>query len=407
MRRALAVLILAFAACKGGGDGTTDGTGSLAKAMDHYKNGRFPEAEQELQSVAKREPENVDALRLLGRVLVLRNKLTEAVEALRKAIAIKSKEKQDISWRQEMLLLYQELAVAYYRRDDFGGAAEVYHHLGEGVLVGKYQALAAGIAYVQTWNDDVSVLEFVGSDPVPTVRVRVNDERGVFAIDTSSGEMVLDPAFAARAGVKTLGVRGEQFTDPMEEGFVRAVQLGSVQMRNVPVRMRKLPPRGKQEIDGILGTNFLLHFTFTIDYKRDQLVLRPGDKRPSRAGTEIPFYVAGERFIVIPGRLVLPEEATQREHAIFFFVNTGLSKTPIAPSQGLVYTLARHMKGKLRFSGATFGSVTLENPTYDSGTFPSGLDTAYGFTIGAAVGHEAFRGRALTFEPGRMILTIE
>lgn len=409
MRRC--ALLLLLLGCSGGGGGRPD-SGTLTTAMGHYTNGRFEAAEEELANVVKREPENVDALRLYGRVLLLRNKLQPAAEAIRKAIAIKEKERRTMGWSQEMLILYQEIAVALYRMDDYANAAVAFRDLGEGVLASKYRALAGMIPYAAKWDDDVAVIPFVGSEPVPTVRMRVNDVRGVFAIDTSSGEIVLDQAFASKAGVKALGVRGEAFTDPMEEGYVQDVTLGSLNVRNVPIRMRKLSPVGKQDIDGILGTNFLLHFSFTIDYKRDQLILRPAGSRPSRAGTEIPFFVAGERFIVIPGKLVLPASSMrdpklQREHSIYYYFHTGFSKVPIGPSQGLVYTLGQLVNGKVKFESATYGPVTLQQPAYESAIFPSGLDTTYGFTIGAALGHEAFRGRALTFEPERMILTIE
>lgn len=381
-------LLLLLAAC-GGAGGSSRSVDSSNRALEFYGAGDFEKAEPEIRKALARDPNDLLALRLLGRIQLFRNRLKEASETLRRAVQV----------APDDVAAVQDLATAYYRMDDYVPAADLYRILGEGVLHAKYSALGRLIPYVIHWDDEPAILSFVRRDPLPTVRLRVNGIKGLFILDTGSGEVVLDGKFAQKVRAKGVGVRTETFSGAMEEGYVDDIGLGGVTVRNVPVRIHRLPTGGGQEIDGLLGANLLLHFTFTVDYRRDRLILHRSAAPVSKAGAESPFLVVGERFIVVPGKI--------DGSLTYLFVSTGISTVPVAPSQGAVWTLAGGEPQGYKIAKVEFGPVTLANPPYDTNAFPSGLDTNYGFTIGAALGHEAFRGRVLTFEPERMKLTIE
>ncbi len=388
MIRHLRWLLLLLAACRGTG-GSSNTADSSNRALELYGAGDFEKAEPEIRKALARDPNDILALRLLGRIQLFRNRLKEASEALRRAVQVA---RDDVS-------AIQDLAAVYYRMDDYAPAADLYKILGEEVLHAKYSALARQIPYVTHWEDEPAILSFVRRDPLPTVRLRVNGIQGLFVVDTGAGEVVLDSGFARKVRAKGVGVRTETYAGAMEEGYVDDIGLGGVTVRNVPVRIHRLQATGGQEIDGLLGANLLLHFTFTIDYRRDRLILRRPATPVSKAGTESPFLITGERFIVIPGKI--------DQSLTYLFVSTGISTVPVAPSQGAVWTLANGEPQGYKIAKVEFGPVTLANPAYDTNAFPSGLDTNFGFTIGAALGHEAFRGRVLTFEPERMTVTIE
>jgi len=153
------------------------------------------------------------------------------------------------------------------------------------------------------------------------------------------------------------------------------------------------------KIDGLLGVNFLLHFAFSIDYRRSRLILHRMDDFVPAAGTELSYFVVGDRFLVVPGKV--------DGHSTYLFVHTGMAQVPIAPSQGVLWTLSNGNPDQYKLKSAEFGPVTIQAPVFDSRPFPVGLDTNFGFTIGAALGHEAFRGRILAFDPVRMRMRIE
>ena len=381
MRRLPFLLLPLLTAC-GGSSRSGDPSG---RALEAYAAGDFERAEREIRQGSH----DLLSLRLLGRIHLFRNRLSEASDALRRALQI---DKTD-------LVAVQDLAAVYYRQDDFASAAAVYKLLGEEVLHAKYASLAQAIPYAVRWEEAPSVVSFAALDPVPMLRLRVNGVKGLFVLDTGAGEIVLDDGFAKKARAKGVGVRVENFAGPLEEGTVDEVTVGSVTARNIPVRIRRLQPIGRQEIDGLLGVNFLLHFAFSIDYRRSRLILHRMDDFVPAAGTELSYFVVGDRFLVVPGKV--------DGHSTYLFVHTGMAQVPIAPSQGVLWTLSNGNPDQYKLKSAEFGPVTIQAPVFDSRPFPVGLDTNFGFTIGAALGHEAFRGRILAFDPVRMRMRIE
>lgn len=395
-------LAISLAAC--GSTGTRDDGDASKRALEFYRAGELEKAREETGKVLARTPKDTTALRLAGRIELYRNRLKESVELFRRAIAAMDEEargnpRRAMELREEWHLTVQELAAACYRMDDFAGASQAYAAIGEGMLATKYGALAKQIPYVVRWEDEPAILPFNGRDPLPTVRIRVNGIRGLFVLDTGASELVLDPRYAKKVGARGVGLRTEHYSGPVEEGMVEEVLLGTVTVRNVPVRMRHLSALAGEEIDGLIGANFLLHFSFTLDHRRERLILRRAGAPIDRAGTPLPLLVVGDRFLVVPGKI--------DGKSCFLFLHSGLAKIPVAPSEGIVWSLSGGEPKNYRIGTLEFGPVALSKPAFDPAPFPTGLDTNFGFTIAAAVGHEALRERTLTFDVGAMTLIVE
>jgi len=100
-------------------------------------------------------------------------------------------------------------------------------------------------------------------------------------------------------------------------------------VKNVPVNILSTrrfagAARGKQ-VDGIIGTVLLYHFTSTIDYANGELILRRGTKEnlkqvEQQAEAEkhlvIPFWLAGDHLMVAWGRV-------SKSNPVLLYVDTG------------------------------------------------------------------------------------
>jgi hypothetical protein len=138
---------------------------------------------------------------------------------------------------------------------------------------------------------------FVVTDPLPLVRVSVNNHPALFFIDTGAGNTTLDPAFAAEAGVtKTAD----------------AFAIGDVTMHAVTVDVkptRSLTLFTDRRTDGVIGTRTLAHFLATIDYAHGALFLRPRTVQGSRdferrtGANAIPMILVGDHALFVRGRV--------------------------------------------------------------------------------------------------------
>jgi predicted aspartyl protease len=134
------------------------------------------------------------------------------------------------------------------------------------------------------------------------VRVVVDGEEGVFAIDTGSDTTILSPQFAQKIGRLDDAIRG-QFTGPNQIGqqvrFVKPtyLQLGKIFYLGfyAPVlNLDHINRAMRTPIDGILGNNILRKTMCTIDWRNNLLTLDTGTV--SRPDDAIPINLEGNRI---------------------------------------------------------------------------------------------------------------
>ena len=108
--------------------------------------------------------------------------------------------------------------------------------------------------------------------------------------------------------------------------MAHTVQLGNVELRNVPVTIAQWKANGPTT-DGVLGTAILKQFLTTFDYKNSKIIFRPrGSQTPiqsisrSREMTSIPFFLASTHLMIAKGQL---NDRTK----LNFFVDSGLAAT--------------------------------------------------------------------------------
>src|SRR5215467_7331642 len=124
-------------------------------------------------------------------------------------------------------------------------------------------------------------------------------------LDTGAPELIVDPDFAKDAHVPLTSPNGPPGrAGTAVFGRVAKFSLPGLEVADVPAML--LPTKGlaplarKKRLAGVIGTEFLSHFRFTLDYAHDRLVLEPHDA-PSRTGgvtAEVPFWFVGDHFLL-------------------------------------------------------------------------------------------------------------
>ncbi|HXX94548.1 MAG TPA: hypothetical protein VEN81_13010, partial [Planctomycetota bacterium] len=201
--------VLLLAACGGSGRGTREPGGEDA-ALEAYRKGDFDRAE-----ALARGGTSLESRILQARLHLLRNRPREAIEALYPLAApyqpFTAKVPSKYDELQVLTEVLSELSQAYVRSDDFSTAGRVSKALGDNILATKYEALAKLVAYLPSegWTEVTVPLDAV--DPVPHFTMDVNGRPGVFLIDTSIDQIVIEREFAKRAGLKAFGVATRQY----------------------------------------------------------------------------------------------------------------------------------------------------------------------------------------------------
>jgi hypothetical protein len=383
MRR---LLLLLLAGCAAGAPPRATG---LDAAQEALQNGDLAKAEALLAGAA-----DAESALLKARILLLRNRVREAVDLLRPHAPLQRPEVKSYEHFQLQNRLYSEFALACVRADDAAGAARAYAVLGEHVMAKKYAAVGRQVPYLTPAGWDEARADLLATEPLPLVQIEVNDRAGLFIVDTGQGELFLDRDFAREAGVNAVGIQAGGFAKSFDDGgFAERVKLGRLTVRNVPVQLGRLSPVGGVKAEGAIGLLFLLHFDFTIDYRRTRLVLRPAGQAPPAQG--LAALVASDRHLILPATL---NGSTPTWAALSSAVSgVTLSASPALAHAGLgeVRELA---VGPLRI--APKGAP-------DARSFPQGLESVAGLPVPFVLGNSALQGRSFRLEPRSMRALIE
>lgn len=224
-------------------------------------------------------------------------KLIEAQELLASALA---EEPDDAAIRAD-------LAWTYYRANDFARAAATFEKLPDSdPMVAKLRSFSEDDPY-ELSGPEQTVLPFLLTDPLPVVRLAVEEREICALIDTGGAELILDTEFAAEIGASRFGAQEGIFAGgkraAYEHGRVERVTLGEIELRRVPVHVlptRRFSPitAGRHQIDAIIGTNLLAQFRVTLDYPAGRLVLERPAALKEPEGTEVPFITIGDHYMI-------------------------------------------------------------------------------------------------------------
>ena len=414
--------VLALVLCAANAPGQA-ASANLAPADALFKAGKFAPAEKIYTRIATYQPGNFASQLQLGRIALLANHLDLAEARLNKALAL-----QPDNVDAKIML-----AEVFYRRDNFAQAARS--------MAGVSPAGDQNLANVSTLNraklesfqglkpyeiqgqGEITRLKFVKRDPLPLVKVRINGGKEVvFFIDTGGAELALDTAFAKELGIPQFGgvqgtFSGGQHAE-VQNGRIDSVAVGDWVVNNVPVQILALrqlsQPLGVQQLDGCIGTIFLAHFLSTIDFRNGELVLRRKTEHLQSSGVQVPFWLAGDHFIVGWGKVnTLPPA--------LLFVDTGVAGAGAKLAPSVIQQAGIKLDQKQASPGAGGGGSFTTVPyliqelsfgdireTKVSGIFdgPYPWEHSLGFYLAGSVGHDFFQPYAVTFDFSNMLITL-
>ncbi len=209
----------------------------------------------------------------------------------------------------------RDLYNARLRRGRWKSAAELAEMVGEPGRAALLQRIADDEAAWHVEGPTHVTLPWIRCWPVPIVKVRLNGQPVLMAVETGVADLVLDPATARRCNVTLLPEQapldwgGERVAARL--AVVQRLALGAMHVTDIPaatVSLRRWSleanPEGEQ-VGGLIGANLLARFTPTLDYRRCRLELRRRDVVPTftPGAQRIPFELWGEREITVYGSL--------------------------------------------------------------------------------------------------------
>jgi predicted aspartyl protease/Tfp pilus assembly protein PilF len=387
----------------------------IEPANSSFKAGQFAAAEKLCADLLARDQKDVQALILMGRLALLSNRLEEAQRWLTRAVRLDPAETKAKSL----------LAESYYRRDDFQRAAPLYRAIGREALATKLESFKGMRPYQIEDQAQTASLKFVQTDPLPVIRVRVNNSEEVnFIVDTGGPEVIIDPEFARSVGALQFGAETGTFAggrqSAYQQGRVDSLTLGDFKVKNVPVLVQ--PTRqlaqvaGGKRVDGIFGTVLLYHFLAILDYPRGKLTLQRRTKEnlkrmaqgaPSANQTAIPFWLAGDHYMVAWGNI-------NHSQPLLLFVDTGAAGVGLTcPDSTIKEADIKLLEGQAGegvggggrikitpfvVDELTLGAATERKIVGLAGAFPPTLENTFGFCIGGLISHSFFRPYAVTFD---------
>jgi hypothetical protein len=226
-------------------------------------------------------------------------------------------------------------------------------------------------------------VNLVAADPVPIVQVLVNGKKANFFVNTAVGNTVLTDSFA-----KSLGFR----TDTA--ATIRELRVGQVTASNITADVTHLSSSpGPFPMGGILGTRFLSHFLWTINYERRTMRLLPlSASRQHKAefadADSTPMWLVGDHTIFARAHVNVAPTA-------LFAIDTGGAGFGVQLTSASMY--AAHIARAARF----IVDVTLANTTAKNVAgmlLPDEQDAAFPFAAGGRIGHGYFRHLRVTFD---------
>lgn len=269
--------------------------------LDFHEN-RLKDSIRKLQTANYYKSNEPDFVFLLAKVSARAENYNEAADAYRKFLRIAGKKDKERRERIKGLIRFLEF---------LGNRQSLYDVGGE--------------------KQTIIPMKLKGNRPLIQVRINRKDKPLNFVLDTGSGMSVISEKTAKRLGIRSVArggqaraVGGDGKFD-IVYGFLKTVDIGDVQVRSVPVYIRKFH-NPKQTVDGYIGISLLSNFLTTIDYGNLQFSLVRKDDESIDVADETPLPLR----ITTSGFLSGLVKLDGIEDPLNFIVDTGASVSVIS-----------------------------------------------------------------------------
>lgn len=332
--------------------------------------GRFQEARALLINAIRIDNDQALAWAGLGMLDFYENRISESLKNLEEATFYEPFEPDyvfalaQVSARAEK---YKEAAEAYdtflrvSRNTDDERRARIKGLINFLRFLGGKQSL-----YQTAGASDTEVkFDLVGNRPIIEMKVNGRPEPLKFVLDTGSGITVISDETAKAIGIRPItkggfakGIGGSGKFE-IVYGFLRDVEIGAVDVRNVPVYIRKFhSDGGTTRVDGYIGLSLISKFLTTVDYGNQTFGLRRKDSvREQLNGTSVPLRLTSSGFL--SGEVQLEGFETP----LNFIVDTGASVSVISSAIATHNAMVPHaQEERMRVIGAA--GITEDVPSF-------------------------------------------
>lgn len=175
-------------------------------------------------------------------------------------------------------------------------------------------------------------IDLVGNRPVIKLKLNNRDESLNFVLDTGSGISVISEETAKRLDIDPVtkggfakGIGGDGKFEIIY-GFVREVEIGDIEIRNVPVYIRRFHS-GAHQVDGYIGLSLISKFLTTLDYGNLTFAL---ERTPDTPPVDDPNSKSLPLRLTSSGFLSGEVQLAGVEAPLNFIVDTGASVSVIS-----------------------------------------------------------------------------
>src|SRR5439155_245306 len=186
---------------------------------------------------------------------------------------------------------------------------------GHGDDPGRLERMPEGPIYQVTAGPDRIDLPWTRAYPVPLVRVKLNGQSVLMALDTGSSDLLIDESAARRYRVDRVpGQRIEFWSGSrvaVRNAMAQRLEIGAFRIERLPagtLSLRKwsieVNPQSEPAV-GVIGLNLMRRFTPTMDFKNQRLELRRPSVRfaAGEGAARVPFQIWGENELTVYGSL--------------------------------------------------------------------------------------------------------
>ena len=359
----------------------------------------------------------------LARSLATRNRLDEALEQAHKALAVSPRDGE----------IHHAIGDIYERQHKFDEAANAYNNF-INLLPNKDRSEKAAWSRAQ-----VRFLEaFAGRIPVEideldnkmlhtvpfrlvrdkiVVQARVNGGGPQdFVLDTGSEETVISGDTARRANVRPItytlsaGV-GEVGLRGLQLARLDALEIGTLQVRNLPVLIKNPALQGIPTREGEGFSPLSLGMSMTIDYRQRLLTI----------GRDLPLRTTDIRLPMRVHRLAMVRGVLNSTQPAYFVVDTGGEVISISADTANSLEKSQYRRIPLRVYGTSgwdrdaflLPGVNLDFDRISYRNFPLVVlnlrapSVLLGFQLGGIVGHKFLANYRVTMDMARSELRLE
>jgi hypothetical protein len=372
--------------------------------------GHTADASRIFRRVLEQRPSDVAANAGLGKLALFADRLPAAESLLNVAMA---------AGREPDVVA--DLYATRLRQNRWKQAAELAVDAQDPGRAPLLERFAERAPYQITRGPETARIPWARTYPVPLVRVKLNGESMLMALDTGSSDLLLDEWAARRARIEMMPSQSKVFWTGTRLGVQNAVlqklELGSYTIEQLPAGVTSL---GKwslhvnpqaEPVAGVIGLQFLRAFTPTFDYPKRTLVLRkPGVAWTTDPGAKrIPFEIWGESELTVYGNLAggrrmalvvqsgVPECGVGSTADVF----AELGVKPGSLSK-LVTGLGTFLQGRpwqrVAVPAVTVGPLTRNNVPGWSGALDAAELWRHGVRRDGILSHDFFKSYAVTYD---------